>query len=204
MRAGDYSGSSRVRVGKVEVSRGLAENWRVALLGEFEKGPGTDARFDSLAFETVFGFGRAWGFNTGIYIEYEQRLRNESGVLEGKFLLERKFGWLETLANFNAEQPLTKRDGEGAAEFGYAGLALVEPIEHVEVGLEVHGDLGTSRHSGGRTAHFLGPALRWEMGEGTEAMGELELGVSYLFNVGDRRGTAPGALNFTLEWGAKF
>jgi len=204
VRGGGYSGANRARVGKVEASRGLAENWRIAFLGEFEKEPGRDTRFDSLAFETVIGFGHALGFDTGIYLEYEQRLHNESGVLEGKFLLERKFGGLKTRANFNAEQPLTKKDGEGALEFGYAGLALVEAIEHIEVGLEAHGDLGTSRHFGGRNAHFLGPAIRWETGEGEEAMGELELGVSYLFNVGDRSGSAPGALNFIVEWGAKF
>jgi hypothetical protein len=204
VRAGGYSGANRVRVGKIEVSRGLAKHWRVALLGTYEKAPGADARFDSLALESVFGFGRIFGFESGLYLEYAQRLHNESGVIEGKFLLERKIGWLKARANFNAEQPLTERDGEGALEFGYAGLALAEPIEHLEVGLEAHGDLGTSRHFGGRRAHFLGPAVRWEIGEGEEAMGELELGVSYLFNVGDRSATAPGALNFLIEWAAKF
>ncbi|MFC3069616.1 hypothetical protein [Phenylobacterium soli] len=202
LTGGDENGDSAA---VVELEHGFSDRLSLAVLGEFEDEPGDGRKLDSIAVEGVAYLGQlpGTGVDVGAYLEYEQRIHNESGKLEGKILLARQFGPVHGLLNLIAEQALTDRPGEGATEFGYAAQGTLDAGRHVQVGLQAFGDLGTNRAFGGRQAHFLGPMARWE-GRPAWAKGELEFEAAYLLPVGEARHATDGQVRFALEWEKRF
>lgn len=189
----------------VELEHGFSDRLSLALLAEFEDGVGERRKLDAVGLEAVAYLGQIprLGVDVGGYLEYEQRIHNESGVLEGKLLLARQFGPVEALLNVIAEQPLTNRDGEGAMGFGYAAEATADVGRDVRVGVQAFGDLGTNRSFGGRQDHFVGPVVRWEVRPWTRA-GEFELEAAYLFAAGAARHDSDGQVRIGLEWEKRF
>lgn len=189
----------------VELERGINDRLSLALVGEFEDAPGEARKLDSVGLEAVTYFGQVprLGVDVGGYLEYEQRIHDESGVLEAKLLLARMFGPVETRLNLIAQQPLTDRDGEGATDFAYAAEATLPVRDSLRMGLQAFGDLGTSRSFGGSQAHFVGPVARWEF-HPSRAVGELEFEAAYLFATGAARRATEGQLRFGLEWEKRF
>ena len=189
----------------IEVEHGLNDRMSLALLAEVEDEPGASRTVEAVAIESVIYLGQipGAGVDAGLYLEYEQRIHNESGVGEVKLLLARRFGPVQGLLNLVAEQAFTDRDGEGAMEFGYAAQATVEPAPHLQVGLQAFGDLGTSRGLGGRQGHWLGPVVSWETGA-PGLQGEIGLEAAYLLPVGAARDDADGDLRLMLEYERRF
>lgn len=189
----------------VEIERGLNDRMSLALLAEIEDEPGDSRTVEALAVESVIYLGQIphTGVDAGLYLEYEQRIHNESGVGEAKLLLARRFGPVQGLLNLVAEQAFTDRSGEGAMAFGYAAQATVETAHHLQLGLQAFGDLGTSRGLGGRQGHYLGPVVSWET-RPAGFPGEIGFEAAYLLPLGAAREDADGDLRLMLEFERRF
>lgn len=189
----------------VELERGINDRFSLAVLGEFEDEPGDARKLDAIAVEGVMYLGQIprLGIDTGLYLEYEQRIHNQSGVLEGKLLLAKTQDRFQGLFNIIAGQALTDRDGEGATEFSYAASATWETAPKLRLGLEAFGDLGTSRAFGGRQAHYVGPVVKWET-RPSWLPAELELEAGYLFAVGAAKDYTDGQLRVLIALERRF
>jgi hypothetical protein len=207
VRSGRLSGGEEAgdSAAIVELEHGFNDRLSLAILAEFEDERGDRRKLDSLGLEAVAYLGQVpgTGVDVGGYLEYEQRIHNESGVAEAKLLLARRFGPVQGLVNLIAEQPLTNRSGEGAMDFGYAAQGTVDAGHRIQVGLQAFGDLGSNRALGGRQAHYLGPMARWEW-RPAGRRSELELEAAYLLPVGAARDDADGQVRFALEWETRF
>jgi hypothetical protein len=200
--SGDAEGESGAAI---EIEHGVNDRLSLAVVGEFEDEAGERRRLESVGVEARGYLGQVpgLGLDVGGYLEYEQRVHAESGVLEGKLLLARQFGPVETLLNLIAEQPLTGKSGQGATEFGYAAEASAPVRDNVRLGVQAFGDLGTNRAFGASQPHFIGPMARWTL-HPSHAVGELELEASYLFAAGAARHDTDGQVRFALEWEKRF
>jgi hypothetical protein len=190
----------------IEIERGLSDRISLAVLAEFEDHAGEARKLDALAVEGVIYVGQipGIGVDVGGYLEYEQRIHNESGKLEGKLLLAKRVGAFEGLVNIIAEQPLTDRDGEGAMEFGYAAQATVQAARGLRLGAQAFGDLGTNRAFGGRQPHFIGPVANWEIRPTWLNGGELEFEAAYLVAAGSARDDTDGQVRLMVEFERRF
>lgn len=189
----------------VELEHGFNDRFSLAVLGEFEDEPGQTRKLDAIAVEGVAYLGQVpgLGLDAAVYVEYEQRLHNESGVLEGKLLLAKTRDRFQGLFNIIAEQALTDRDGDGATEFGYAASATWETAPKLRVGIEAFGDFGTNRSFGGRQPHYVGPVVKWE-NRPNWLPAELELEAGYLFAAGGARDYTDGQLRLLIALERRF
>jgi hypothetical protein len=190
----------------VELERGVSDRLSLAVLGEFEQHAGEERKLDALAVEGVAYLGQipGIGVDVGGYLEYEQRIHNESGVLEGKLLLAKRSGSFEGLLNLIAQKPLTDRPGEGDTEFGYAAQATWAVGGVLRLGGQAFGDLGSDRRFGGRQGHYLGPVAQWEVRPAWLKGGELEFEAAYLLPAGVARNDADGQVRFVAEYERRF
>jgi len=202
LNGGELDGESAA---VVEVEHGFTDRVSLAVLAEFERHAHETSKLDAIAVEGVAYLGQIpnTGIDVGAYLEYEQRIHNESGVAEAKLLLARQFGPVRGLLNLIAERPLTNKAGEDDTEFGYAAQGTVEAGRGLNVGLQAFGELGTDKSLGGRQAHYLGPVANWEI-HPAGAKGEIELEAAYLLPLGVARHETDGQVRLMLEYEAKF
>lgn len=189
----------------LELEHGVSDRVSLAILAEWEHPAHEATKLDAIAVEGVAYLGQipGLGVDVGGYLEYEQRIHNESGVLEGKLLLAKHAGPLHGLLNLIVEKPLTDRSDDDATTFGYAAQVTVDTPRNTQVGLQAFGDLGTDEHFGGRQSHYLGPVAKWEFRPGRGA-GELEFEAAYLWPLGAARDVATGQARFVLEYERRF
>jgi hypothetical protein len=178
----------------------------LAVLGEFEQHAGEAKKLDAFAVEGVAYLGQipGIGVDVGGYLEYEQRIHNESGVLEGKLLLAKRSGDFEGLLNLIAARALTDKPDEDATEFGYAAQATWDVGRNVRLGGQAFGDLGTDRSFGGRQGHYLGPVAQWEVRPAWLKGGELEFEGAYLWPVSAAADETNGQVRFVVEYERRF
>lgn len=190
----------------VELEHGFSDRFSLAVLGEFERHAGERNKLDAVAVEGVAYLGQVpgLGVDVGGYLEYEQRIHNESGVLEGKLLLAKQVGPVQTLFNLIVQRPLTNRREEQDAEFGYAVQSTVAARPRLHLGVQAFGDLGTSRSPGGSQAHYLGPVVNWEIHSAWLRKSELEIEAAYLAPLGAARREADGQVRFAVEYERRF
>jgi len=190
----------------IELEQGINDRISLAVLGEFERHAGEKSKLDAIAIEGVSYIGQipGLGVDVGGYLEYEQRIHNESGVLEGKLLFAKRSGRFEGLLNLIVERPLSDRPGEHDAQFGYATQATVEAAPGVKLGAQAFGDLGTDRRFGGRQAHYLGPVVNWTLHPRWMRRGELELEAAWLAPAGAARRDADSQLRVMVEFEKRF
>lgn len=191
--------------GIVELEHGFSDRVSLAVLGEFEHHAGEQSKLDAIAVESVIYLGQIpkIGVDVGGYVEYEQRIHNESGVLEAKLLLAKQAGRFHGLLNLIADRALTDKPGQDDTEFGYAAQGTVDVAPNVQAGLQAFGDLGTNRSFGGRQSHYIGPVAKWEL-RPSWMTGELELEGAYLFPVSAARDDTNGQVRFALEYERRF
>ena len=208
LRAGRLTGGSLdgEQAAVVEVERGISDRVSLAVLAEFEQHAGEGKKLDALAVEGVAYLGQipGLGVDVGGYVEYEQRIHNESGVLEGKLLLAKRVGAFEGLVNLIAQKALTDRTGEGETDFGYAAQGTWDIGHNIRLGGQAFGDLGSDRSFGGRRGHYLGPVAQWELRPAWLKGGELEFEGAYLLPVGTARRETDGQVRFVLEFERRF
>jgi hypothetical protein len=208
VRAGRLTGGplNGEQAAVVELERGVSDRLSLAVLAEFEQHAGEARKLDAVAVEGVAYLGQipGVGVDVGGYLEYEQRIHNESGVLEAKLLLAKRSGRFEGLLNLIAQKPLTDRPGEGDTEFGYAAQGTWAVADHVGLGVQAFGDLGTNRSFGGRQAHYVGPVARWELHPAWLKGGELEFEGAYLLPVAAARDETDGQVRFVVEFERHF
>lgn len=190
----------------VELERGISDRISLAVLAEFEQHAGEEKKLDALAVEGVAYLGQipGLGVDVGGYLEYEQRIHNESGVAEAKLLLAKRTGAFEGLLNLIVDRPLSDRPGEHDTEFGYAAQATWGVGANVRLGGQAFGDLGTDRRFGGRQPHYLGPVAQWEVRPAWLKGGELEFEGAYLLPVGSARDDTNGQVRFVVEFERRF
>jgi len=190
----------------VELERGLSDRVSLAVLGEFERHAGEHSKLDAVAVEGVAYLGQlpGVGIDVGGYLEYEQRIHNESGVLEGKLLLAKQAGRVTTLLNLIASRALTDKADDRETEFGYAVQSTLDVGGGVGLGAQAFGDLGTGHSFGGRQAHFLGPMVVWEARPAWSKGVELELEAAYLLPVGTARHETDNQVRLALEFEKRF
>jgi hypothetical protein len=203
LRAGRLNGGplDGEQAAVVELERGVSDRLSLAAIAEFEQHAGEEKKLDAIAVEGVVYIGQipGLGVDVGGYLEYEQRIHNESGVLEGKLLLAKQAGRFEALVNLIASKPLTDRPGEGDTEFGYAAQGTFDVGHGLRLGGQAFGDLGTDRSLGGRQGHYLGPVANWELRPAWLKGGELEFEVAWLAPVGTARRDADSQVRFVIE-----
>jgi hypothetical protein len=207
LRSGRLNGGDAARTGGavVELEHGFSDRVSVAVVAEFERAPDTPSRLDSVGLESVVYLGQIphLGVDVGAYVEYEQRVNAESGVAEGKLLLARRFGPVQTLVNLIAKKPLSDKHDENAARFGYAAQATVETLPRLQVGVQAFGDLGTDRSFGGSQSQYFGPVANWEV-RPRWAAGEIELEAAYLVALGAAQRETDSQVRFMLEYEHRF
>lgn len=190
----------------VEFEHGVSDRLSLAVLAEFEQHAGEQKKLDAIAVEGVAYLGQipGIGVDIGSYVEYEQRIHNESGVLEGKLLMAKRSGPFEGLLNLIAQKPLTDRPGEGDTEFGYAAQGTWDVGHNIRLGGQAFGDLGTDHSFGGRHGHYLGPVAQWEVRPAWLKGGELEFEGAYLLPAGTARNETDGQVRFMVEYERRF
>lgn len=128
--------------------------------------------------------------------------RKRSRELEAKLILSSQVKGWNLSENFIVEKNLSASEG---VEFGYA-LGISRPLaslasaktcrfcrENFSAGLELYGGLGDSRSFGLRqTAHYLAPALSWQVGNG----GTLRFSPAFGLN----SNSAPALLRFGYSY----
>ena len=190
----------------VELEQGLTDRFSLAVLGEFERHAGEKSKLDAIAVEGVYYIGQipGLGVDVGGYLEYEQRIHNESGVLEGKLLFAKRSGPFEGLFNVIVDRPLSSRPSEHDAGFGYAAQATWEAAPGLKLGGQGFGDLGTDKSFGGRQAHYVGPVANWTLHPRWMKGGELELEAAWLAPVGAARDETNSQVRLMLEFEKRF
>ena len=190
----------------VELEHGFSDRVSLALVGELERHAGEKSKLDSIGVEGVAYLGQipTLGVDVGGYLEYEQRLHNESGVLEGKLLFAKQAGPVEVLLNLVAARALTRKSDERETDFGYAAESTLAASPSLRLGLQAFGDLGTSVSFGGRQAHYVGPVARWELRPAWLGKGELEIEAAFLTPLGTARRDADSQVRFGLEFEKRF
>lgn len=190
----------------VELEKGLNDRVSLALLGEFEKHPREASKLDSVGLESVIYLGQIprLGIDTALYLEYEQRLHNESGVGEGKLLFAKNIDRFQGLLNLIVQHPFTSRPDDKITEFGYAASATWETSPGLRLGVEAFGGLGTNHQPGGRNSHYAGPAVQWETRPDWLRGADLELQAGYLFAMGKARSYTDGQMRLGLELERRF
>lgn len=190
----------------VELERGVSDRLSIAVVGEFEQHAGEAGKLDSIGIEGVAYLGQipGLGVDVGGYLEYEQRLHNESGVVEAKLLLAKRSGSFEGLINLISRTPLTNRAGQKASTFGYALQGTFETAPGLKLGAQAFGALGTSDTLGGRQGRYIGPMANWELHPAWMKGGELELEAAYLLPVGTARADTNGQMRLMVAFERKF
>lgn len=203
LTGGAAGGDSRV---VTELEHGFTDRISGAVLAEFEDEPGERRKLDSIAVESVIYLGQIpkIGVDVGGYLEYEQRIHNESGVGEAKLLLAKQFGRGQALLNLIAERPFTSDRTARETEFGYAALVDVEALPRIRLGVEAFGDLGTDRRFGGAQAHFIGPVAKWEVRPRWLKGAEIEVEAAYLAAAGAARRETDGQARLLVELEKRF
>lgn len=168
----------------VEIEHGFNAWFSAALVGEFEQHPHEAGKLDSLGVETVFSTGTIplVDVDTGLYVEYQQRLHAESGVGEVKALFAKRVGDFEGRLNINMIHPFTTRE---LTEYDYAASADWGLGRDARLGVEAMGELGFGGRFGGGLQHYVGPLFKYTI-NGLPYVG-VKLQAAYLVAVG-----APG------------
>lgn len=190
----------------LELEHGFSDRFSLAVLGEFEHHAGEKTKLDAVAVEGVAYLGQIPGIGVDVaaYAEYEQRIHNESGVFEGKLLLAKQSGPVQTLVNFIVNRPLTNKSDQQVTAFGYAVESTVAASPSVRLGLQAFGDLGTSDSFGGRRPHYLGPVAKWELRPAWLGKGEVELEAAYLAPLGSARHETNSQVRMAVEIERRF
>lgn len=189
----------------VELEKGINDRISLALVGEFEKHVGEKRKFDSIGVEMVTYLGQLpGGIDVGGYLEYEQRIHNESGVGEAKLLLAKTSGNFQGLVNLIGEKAFNNLPSERYAEYSYAASATWEVIPRLRAGVEAFGDLGTRQRLGGYQPHYVGPKVFWESRPEWLQGAEIEFEAAYLFAAGSARDETNGQARLMVELEKRF
>lgn len=180
----------------LEIAHGFSPRFYGALLAEFEREPGDGRRLEAVAAEAIVTLGHidALGLDTAIYGEFEIGIDGPEKA-ETKLLLQHKRGAFDSRLNLIAERDFV----HGAPlEFGYAASADYEIADELRLGVQVYGDLGSSRGVTNHAAHFAGPVAKYEIEH--LLPGELGVEAGYLFAIGRARDQTDGQIRLALEY----
>jgi hypothetical protein len=177
---------------KVELSHGVTDWWRPALVVKLQ-----DGDYAGVAIENVFDFTatRDWPVHVGAYFEY-QFAEQGNDEIELKLLLQRARGPLDLRLNLIAERYL----GSSASddwEYGYAAQASYALGDDFTLGVQGFGDVGGDDL--GDYPHYWGPFGQTELGHVGDSEVELQLG--YLFGSGDAVADGQVRLKLEVEFG---
>lgn len=180
-----------------EVSHGMTDWWRPALVAEWEREAGS-SNFSAWSIENLFdfAFSRAWPVHFGGYVEYEFK-QEGADEIELKLLSQRINGPWDLRLNLVGERHI----GSGVSdawEFGYAAQADYAIRHEFRIGLQAFGDAGTDIDFGnlGSQAHYVGPFAIVEVANFSGREIYTEFG--YLFGIGAAE--SDGQIRFKIEY----
>lgn len=178
---------------RLEAGYGVNGHLRLAVVGEFEKEPGSSRKAEAVGFEAVYNLARIGGIDVAAYGEVELGFNGNPGAVEAKLLLERRTRLWDLRFNLIAEKPL---DSTVPTEFGYATSADVAVADNVRLGVTAFGELGTGRGLFPYAEHFVGPSAKFRV---PLAGHKLKIETGYLFAVAKARDDTKGQLRLNLE-----
>ncbi len=148
---------------------GFTDYWKAEFSGELEKETGSGNKLTNIKWENVivpFKQGEKW-IDVGLYVELEKGARhNDPNNVEGKLLLEKTVGKIDTTANFVLSR-----------EFGYnhstsigTGMALQSEYRISKTfnpGFEYYAKIDDARHVGKADdqTHLFGPVVDGKIGK---------------------------------------
>lgn len=169
---------------RAQVSHGLNDWWRGALILRASEPADESAELTSVGIENVFEFTATedWPLRLGLLAEYKTGVHGRDDEVEFKLLGERSLGGFSIRLNINASREL----GDDAEwEPAYAARGMWRVSEHVALGAEAFGEPDAD-------AHYVGPRATVRFGKATLALG-------YLSGFDDAR--ADGQIRLGLEIG---
>ncbi|WP_066552058.1 hypothetical protein [Croceicoccus bisphenolivorans] len=176
----------------LEIAYGVSQSLRFSISGEWEKEPGQTRDAEAVGFEALYAISEAGGFAFAVLGEYEV-VFDGTDQMEAMLIMQRDSGPLDIRFNVIAEKELA---GGEPVEFEYGVSADIAAFGEVRVGAEAFGELGTTKDFLPRAEHFAGPAAKF----GIEGLGpELEVGVGYLFALGEAKDETDGMLRIGLD-----
>lgn len=180
-----------------EFSHGFSDRFYGGVLFEFEREPGEHRRLEAVGLESIVALGHlsAIDSDVSVYGEYEG-VRGAPDRIETKLLVQHRSGPFDGRLNLIAEKQLKSGERVG---FGYAASADWKLIGDLRAGVEVFGEIGSTRHLFPRAEHFAGPMLKTEL-EHLPAHGEFEIEAGYLFALGSARDETNGQARLLLEY----
>lgn len=154
-----------------EVEYGFTDRWTASLYLDYEDPSGGD--FESVQARVVaaryrFGEPGTRFFDTAVYFEYIMPDPDYQGAkekLETRFILEKQLGVHTLRLNPKLEKVTSGPDVEEGLEFAYSA-SIYRPLqERLQVGLEMHGELGelVDTRSPDDQEHYLVPAATFEL-----------------------------------------
>jgi hypothetical protein len=185
----------------IEFEHGFNSWFSGALVGELEQHPHEYGKVDSLGFETVFGYLTlpVVDVDTGLYVEYQQRLHDESGVGEVKLLFAKRVGAFEGRLNLNMVHPFTTK---AHTEYDYAASGEWALTRDARVGAEFMGELGFGTRFGGALQHYAGPLFKYDI-NGIPYVG-VKFETAYLFALGGAGRSDNGQVRVGVELEKRF
>ncbi len=185
----------------LELAHGFSDRFYGALLGEFERAPGSGRKFGSLGAEAILTTGRieALGIDTALYAEFAA-VRGGPDKLETKLLLERRAGGFDGRVNLIAEKLLA---GGNRVNFGYAASADWHVVGEIRAGVAAFGEFGDIHSFASRNEHFLGPVIKAAI-EHLPGGSEIEIETGWLRAFGAARDDTNGQFRLLLEWETHF
>lgn len=181
----------------LETEHAFAPNFSAAVLMETGRDPSGTWRVDALAVEGVYALGKFKPLDvaTAVYAELKHGMHGEPDAIEAKGLFEHAAGRFDTRLNLIAEKPL--RSGE-PIEFSYASSVDWAVWDELRFGLAAFGDLGKSRHFGGRQEHFVGPEMKFDIEH--VGPGEIEVEAGWLKAFGAARDRTRGQARLLIGY----
>jgi len=193
-------------VTRFEAEFGASKTVMATGFAESRDGPGFGPRVEAYGVEGLLVLPRLafLPFNWGVYGEYRAGARaGVADALEFKALASGAVGPIETRVNLSAEREIGSDAGDEGTEFTYGVQSRYAFGEDIAVGVQVSGDLGTSRDFGafGRRTQLAGAVAAAALplpGADTE----LALEAGYFFGLTDE--SPDGVARIKIAYERKF
>lgn len=147
---------------RVEVEFGITDRWDVSIYQIFEQQGGGSLKYNAFQLRTRYRLFEAGSllFDPLLYFEYKRSANLQApNKFEGKIILARDFGALNTAFNFIEAFEFGGVESEFESEYTFGSSYEFAPA--FKLGLEIFGNF----KSGDEASHYLGPTVSFASGK---------------------------------------